>query len=824
MRFETNDKKIKNKIPELLAPVGGSKQLTAAVENGADAVYLGGRFFNARQNAENFDDYNLRKALEYAHIRGVNVYITLNTIISDFEMQQALEYANTVYEAGADAIIVQDIGFAGRVKKQLPDLPLHLSTQGTVYNSEGVRIAERLGFSRVVLSRELTITEIKDIVKKTGLELEVFAHGALCQCYSGQCFMSSMIGGRSGNRGTCAQPCRLPYSLRIAGNGTDKTSDSGYYLSPKDLCTIEHLNQIVESGVKSLKIEGRLKSPEYVAIVTGLYRKYLELYAEKNSFLSIDPADMKDLKQIFNRGGFSTGYFFSRPGRDLITRERAKHWGTYLGKVVGRDSGKRFVDILLEDELSMGDGIEIVNENLPGNIVTMMQINRKKTANGKKGDIIKVGYIEGSIKKGDSVYKISDKALNKRAQETFSGKIFRRVHITGNFKAVLNEPMTLTVKDKDGNEVSVKSDYKTETAVNKPMYEETARTQINKTGSTPYIFDECNIEIAGDLSVPLSELNLIRRKALEELTILRSDRYPDRKPQPVQITDSYSKIASDPVLSVYLYKWANKEFIDNINADRVYLPFINSFDKGHLGIITGLKERGIQVMLSVPPITRGAEDRILKEQVSEVLNIGIDGVLIGNTGHIEILADSGLPVFGDYSLNIYNSLSVKAAAELGLKGITLSHELSLTEIKKIRNCGIETEATVYGRIPVMISEHCPIGSEISKRPDSIKCGLCERGRYCLKDRTGAEFPVTGDPLSCRSTILNCSKICVPEFTEEMFSSGVTTFRLYFDDEDKNEVQSIISLFRSALSGQKIYYPGNKYTKGHYTRGVSNMVL
>ncbi len=317
------------RLPELLAPVGGMQQLIAAVENGADAVYLGGKLFNARQNAANFDDEELKEALEYAHVRGVNVYITLNTLINDAEMQDALDYANVVYAAGADALIVQDLGFAELVKKHLPDLPLHFSTQGTFYNLEGVKMAEKLGASRVILARELSLLEIEEITKAANIETEVFAHGALCQSYSGQCYLSSMIGGRSGNRGTCAQPCRLPYSITAGKNSGDKTeSAKGYFLSPKHFCTLEYLDKLIESGVNCLKIEGRMKSPEYVAIVTGIYRKYMDLYAENQSRPAIEECDMKNLKQIYYRGCVETGYLVSAPGRYMITRDRAKHWGT----------------------------------------------------------------------------------------------------------------------------------------------------------------------------------------------------------------------------------------------------------------------------------------------------------------------------------------------------------------------------------------------------------------------------------------------------------------------------------------------------------------
>ncbi len=802
-------------IPELLAPAGGPKQLIAAVENGADAVYLGGKLFNARQNAANFDDEELKKALEYTHVRGTNAYITLNTLINDEEMGEALEYAGKVYEAGADALIVQDLGFADAVKKQLPDLPLHFSTQATVYNLEGVKVAERLGASRVILARELSLAEIREIANGTSLELEMFVHGALCQCYSGQCYLSSMIGGRSGNRGSCAQPCRLPYTITKDLRGQEAATESAYFLSPKDFCTIEHLDKLVASGVGSLKIEGRMKSPEYVAIVTGIYRRYLDAYASSAEAVSVDPEDLKDLKQIYNRGGFTTGYLFSNPGRELITKERAKHWGTYLGKVTGRNPRKKFVDIRLSDSLSMGDGIEIVSKDMPGNLVTRMLKDGQNAQCGRAGEIITVGYIEGNVKIGDSVYKISDKALNAEAAQTFAGRTLKRIPLVAEFKALAGELLSLSLKDPDGNRVTITSAFSPEPAINKPLTEESAKAQIEKTGASPFEVRNISFEIGENVSVPLSEINAIRRKAIDDLIEIRGVRYPGRKAGPTrpgravagrtgtktmknetdtgEIGDTHRAFA--PLLSAYLYQWRSQEDIKSLPVDRIYLPLLPRFGKEHLKTIEMLKEKGMQVYLAIPPVTRGEADSRLREQAPTLPNLGIDGLLIGNLGHLATLKDSGLPLIGDYSLNTYNSQSVMTAASLGLQGITLSHELSLSQLTNIRPFETELEVTVYGRVPVMISEHCPIGSGVSRKPDGRSCGLCQKGNYFLKDRAGAVFPVLGDPDSCRATILNKDIRKTPEHMRGLWEAGITSFRLYFHRENREEMERIARLFR-----------------------------
>jgi len=393
------------KIPELLAPAGGMEQLKAAVENGADAVYMGGKLFNARINAVNFDDAEIKEAIEYAHLRGVKLYVTMNTLIKDSELSDALEYAVSLYEEGADALIIQDLGFAELVRQHIPDWDLHLSTQGTIYNAEGLRKAKKLGFSRVVLARELSLKEITEITDEKLLDIEVFAHGALCICYSGQCQMSREIGGRSGNRGECAQPCRLPYSVYRDSNGQMKeVSEPAFALSPKDLCTIEQLGQLSVAGVASLKIEGRMKTPEYVAVVTAVYRKYLDLYAKYGQY-KVEPSDLRDLGQIFNRGGFTEGYLYGNPKINLMSGDLSKHEGMYIGKVGKTDSGntaksigekrgnrqRGLVTIQLAQDLSVGDGIEIRNRELSGNLVTCMKRNDKKVDFAGKGELVTVG-------------------------------------------------------------------------------------------------------------------------------------------------------------------------------------------------------------------------------------------------------------------------------------------------------------------------------------------------------------------------------------------------------------------------------------------------
>ncbi len=358
---------------ELLSPVGDFECLQSAVQNGANSVYFGGNLFNARSSASNFDYDELEKAINYCALRNVKTHLTLNTLIKDNEFKEAISLAKQAYEFGIDAIIVQDLGIAKYLIEHFPDLPIHASTQMTIHNLEGVKKLEELGFKRAVLSRELSISEIEYICSNSNIEIETFIHGALCISYSGQCLFSSMVGGRSGNRGKCAQPCRLPYSLiekRI--NNSEKVLDNGHILSPKDLCSLEYLPQLIKSGVKCFKIEGRMKTPEYVAIVTKIYRKYIDMILDNKKYV-IDESDIKMLMQVFNRGGFSSGHLSTHPNKELIFKEKPNNMGIYLGNVTHYNANKGHVQVILNEDISIGDIITFKREQTKYHISELMK-------------------------------------------------------------------------------------------------------------------------------------------------------------------------------------------------------------------------------------------------------------------------------------------------------------------------------------------------------------------------------------------------------------------------------------------------------------------
>ncbi|MFV0518150.1 MAG: peptidase U32 family protein [Aminipila sp.] len=727
-------------IPELLAPVGGMGQLKAAVENGADAVYLGGKLMNARINADNFDDETLKEAVEYAHLRNVKVYITMNVLLKDSELEEALDYAKTLYEIGADAIIVQDLGFASLLQKRLPSMKIHLSTQGTVYNLSGAKAAKALGFERVVLAREVSLHEMKNITKANLIETEVFVHGALCICYSGQCQMSRILGGRSGNRGLCAQPCRLAF---------DSEDENTHLLSPKDLCAIDYLQELCDAGVSSLKVEGRMKSPEYVAIVTGIYRKYLDKYKEQGEYV-VQQEDRIKLEQIFNRGKFTSGYMEGNPGEELMSTELSKHQGVYIGKVIGA-AQRSLIDIELEDKLSIGDGIEIRNKNMPGNIVTYLK--------QLKGNTVRIGDIKGTVFPGDKVYKISDKVLLEEAKKSYEGQSsiekqgYKKIPVEVIFKAGLGKKAELVLIEGE-NHVTSQSEQIVEKAVNKPITEELISKQLNKTGDVPFRIENINFDIDDNISMPMSAINQMRREAFD---LLIKEKTKGRKLNSQERdlfyqlnkgTDSVDKhneiysdrLAEDKGIQLELYfhtitkltvNSLNQIFTDlcikdnieqrKIRNIKMYIPlntFIERKQKPNLSIdviinkALSLNENTdnkkidsdiIEVIPYLPNITKGRYDEFIEENFNRIVSYCKEtGIALGNLGWINEFRNAGVKLYADYGLNIYNKESIRLIKNMNFVDYVPSHEVK----NNLNNDeDWDKEVMFEGAIPLMVSEH-----------------------------------------------------------------------------------------------------------------------
>ena len=777
------------KKPELLAPAGGLAQLRAAVNNGADAVYLGGSRFNARGKAENFTLPRLRDAIAYAHERNVKIYVTFNTLLKDRELPVALEYGVDLYDIGADAVIVQDMGLVRLLHRYVPDLPLHLSTQATVYNPQAVDLIKEMGICRVVPARELTLEEIRAFAaachgtqrvsaghssEESGpsperpmppCEVEVFVHGALCMCYSGQCQMSRLLGGsdgsggaRSGNRGLCAQPCRLPY--------TDDRGRTGYWLSPKDLCLLEEIPALCEAGADSFKIEGRLKSPEYVAITTSIYRKYIDAYAKAGQ-VKVDPADMDALRQIFHRGGFTNGYLYENPGEEILSGETPKNAGIFVGQVrsltsekeagkAGRGAARKgaaLVDVALTGELSEGDGVEIRPERpqdhpgrgtvyVPaGGLVTYFEElpeagkraaggkTRKKSQQKTSEDsgaaqrLVRIGDMKGRIEPGDRVFKVTDRKQLQLARESFDAedpqeldrRMKRRIPVQMTFSAVAGVPAELVIREgcarKSGAEglfeVRVCSEEPLEQALKRPADPERIQAQLAKLGGTPFEAgpEDILVQTDGKCAVPIAEINRMRREGIDQL--LREKR----------------TVRRDSLDEVELVRTC-----ETLTDRHLQLP-----DEAAYGKPVPLEEfmAGAEGLPYLGAVTKGKQDAYIAAHFDEIVaRLAGCGILINNPGWIRQFQEAGVKVYGGHGLNVFNEQARLAFEEMGVEVIEGSHEMvqvprrsgkSEEEHKKSGSMQLPagSERDPEGGIPLMITEHPVRSTTLTDRKGQV---------------------------------------------------------------------------------------------------------
>lgn len=810
------------KSPELLSPVGDFECLKAAVQNGANSVYLGVSSFNARARATNFGNEELLEAIKYAKLRNVSVHLTLNTLIKNEEFKNAVNLAIDAYNLGVDAIIVQDLGLASYLLKNYPEIPLHASTQMTIHNLDGVRQLEKFGFSRVVLSRELSINEIEYIRKNTQIELEVFIHGALCISYSGQCLLSSMIGGRSGNRGLCAQPCRLPYEL-VENNV--KTIDKGYLMSPRDNCGLEFLPELIKLGVDSFKIEGRMKTPYYVGVVTRIYRKYIDLVLENINLdndtlrnmikkeLSIkNPntglTDKEELAQVFNRGGFSTGHFKPSSNKELIFKDKPNNMGFYLGTISHINENKGHLKLKLENTLSVGDKVSINNESYT---VSELMIDNKNYETMEKGSLVKIGRMKGKISVGSKVYRIETAKLNKSISPTFKeDKNFRKVKLNGEIIIKTNLPISFKVWSNDGFykglEFSVTSTIIPEKALNKPITKEKILEQLSKTGSTEFEFKNLNIILDDELFIPkISILNDLRRTALEGLeNLVIKEHTHNIKNTQINIENNITPASSEYKNNISLLLNIVDENIDYSSLkpiDRLYIPLKYFLNKKQTNQIQRLCKL-FSVFAYMPHVLKDTA----KINFDEIINeFNIKGFVISHISQVEKLATFNLELIGNFNLNIYNNISIEKLHSLSLSTITVSPELDKFNTNELQSLSsLNTEIIVYGKLPVMTNNYCYLGksNKCYKECDK-KC--MNNKKYSLNDRMNFNFRVVPDNMQTITTIYNSKILSVKpqEFT-------TTNVRIDILDENINEIQNIINTVKS---GNR--FEGKDFTNGNY---------
>ena len=801
---------------ELLAPVGSFDALKAAVQNGANAVYLGGKDFSARASANNFDREELIEAVKYAHIRDVRVFVTTNTLIKQDEIEDFVEYAKFLYDIDVDALIMQDIGVAMLIHELLPDFELHASTQMVAHSLEDVQYLESIGFKRVVLARELTVDEIKYICDNTNVDIEIFVHGALCVCYSGGCLMSSMIGNRSGNRGRCAQPCRQKYTMIDISTGEEIHSNGEYLLSTKDLNTIEDVDKIIETGVLSLKIEGRMKKPEYVATVINSYRNAIDEY-QATKKVNISTETMEDLYTIFNRK-FTKGLILGEVGEDVMNSNVPNNQGLYVGKVVDYNKKSKRLKIKLEGTLKKGDGI-----NLGGGTIGRIIKGKEIAQIGYKGETIELDFI-GEARKNQPVFKTSDTNLIDKAQKTYTqDKEFAKSLIDAEITIKLGEYPELKLIDKNNNSVTVKGDKLVEKALKVALGEEKIETQIKKLGNTPYELEDLKINLDEGVSMPISLINQMRREAIE---LLDEARIPvkDRAYKDSKIKYSPKKYAKDTnsnsKIRVKINNIEALKSIINLDVDMIYYEDVATLEQA-MAMATANNKK---LIYSAPRIVRNKEYKRL-EKSNEYCK---ENVQISALGQVKYYKENSENVSFDvdYYLNPFNSETINHYKKEGATTVCISQELNIHEIKETtKYTDMEIETVAYGYIPMMLSEYCPMGVVARSCKKDKRCATCKESKYVLRDFKGEEYRISQD-LFCRSTIYNSIANCLINNLDELLDAGINVFRLDFTHESPELISKITKAFINTVNNdlyvdvddQEIF-DNMETTLGHLYKGV-----
>jgi putative protease len=827
-------------VPELLAPAGDWECAKAAVENGADAIYFGLDKFNARMRAHNFTDADLPPLMEFLHRRGVRGYITFNTLIFENELADAEKYLRTIIAAGVDAAIVQDVGIARMIRALSPDFPIHASTQMTITSAAGIDFARELGCNLVVLARECSIKEIKKMSESSSVEcgegavstldtrpstlpLEVFVHGALCVAYSGQCLTSESLGGRSANRGECAQACRMPYEL-ISDDKTVPLGHKKYLLSPQDLAGLEVLPELIGSGVASLKIEGRLKTPEYVANITRVYREALnKLQSTKDDLRAAGPEprhssiiDRKyEMEMAFSRG-LHTGWFGGINNQQLVHARFGKKRGVYLGEVetVLRDA----VVVSLAAPLKPGDGIvfdagkpEVREEG--GRVYEVKQ--RTATRNAQHAARIPSpaeihfghGDIDWSrIHVGDKLWKTSDPELDRHLRQTFEGDApkFQR-SIEMEVHGLVGKPLTLIARDGQGHIVQMDSSMPLAKAEKQPLSSERLREQLGRLGGTPFKLGELKNFLTGEVLLPISELNRLRRETVTALEHQRTQpkawklntQHGTRNTQHEFDKDALSSDANGPRLIILVRNLAQLEAALSAGIETIYCDFENP--KKYRDAVAAARDASLnprpEIFVAPPRIFKTGEEWTLQQ----VRSCEADGYLVRNYEHLKFFA--GDRRVGDFSLNIANHLSADYFKnKFGLERVTASYDLNAQQLEALLQGAPADwfEITIHQHMPMFHMEHCVFCAFLSSGTDYTNCGRpCDKHDVKLRDRVGMEHPLKAD-VGCRNTVFNALAQTGAEYVERMLALGVRNFRVEFLNETPAQVTQTISKYRQLL--------------------------
>ena len=724
---------------ELLSPAGDIEKLKIAVQNGADAIYMAGKKFGARAFSKNFEDDEILEAIKYCHLYGVKLYITINTIVYEDEVEEFIDYVEFLYKNNVDAVIIQDLGMADLIHKKFPDLTLHASTQMNIHDISGLKLLKEMGFKRVVLAREVDLETIKQMKKEVDIELEVFIHGALCISCSGNCYYSYFEMNRSGNRGMCAQLCRQPYKLYKEDNEI-KLEDK-YLLSPKDLCTVKKLDELIDAGIDSFKIEGRMKSKEYVGLVTRVYRNKID-------YNKVSDKDINNIKKVFNRG-FTLGNLYNQKGHEFINGYKPNHMGVPVGEVIGSSKGK--VKIKLSDDINQEDAIRFVLDNEIGFYLNRIYKNNLLVNGAKQGEIIEVDCKE-KIPINTKVYKTIDTKLNDYIIS--SSNNIRKVTLDGIFNIDGND-IIFEVTDKINKEKIVLKESVFE-AKNKPTTEYEIREKLNKLGNEIYVFNDLKINIKDNIFIPMTTINNLRRNMIE---LINNDRLKniDHKICNYKFNKIDTNITNDIFFEVKNEEQL-KYILDNTNY-KIYIEDEKLYNKYK-------------------------QERVIFKQTRLKYN-DKENVLISDIDNIN------KNVITDAYLNVVNSYYVRFLLERGIKKVTLSYELNNYQIKDIVDSyndrykdKANLEVIVYGKPEIMISKY-----------NMLNTYNLDDGRYYLVDKFNKKFPLIIKEDYMR--LYNHESINKLEDIDELINIGITNFKIVLDNENKEDIKMILNALKVA---------------------------
>lgn len=789
-------------LPELLSPAGNWDCARAAVANGADAIFFGLPRFNARMRADNFTEEDLPELMRFLHAHGVKGYCTFNVLIFTGELADAERQLRTLESAGVDAVIVQDLGLARLVKSLTPGLRLHASTQMTITSPEGLDLAQTLGIDQAVLARELSLRELERFkaADHPQLPLEVFVHGALCVAYSGQCLTSESLGRRSANRGECAQACRMPYEMIVDGELRD-LGDKRYLLSPQDLAAVSEIPRLIELGIRSFKIEGRLKTPEYVAAVTRVYRKAIDAaLADQDLSQLITEDDRYELEMTFSRGLFS-GWMHGVNHQKLVGAMYGKKRGYYVGTVsaVDRDS------IQLETvpaHLKNGDGV--VFENLAD--TNDEQGGRIYGIRGRWLDFQRGRLRLDLIRPGMRVFKTGDQVLDNKLRQTFQGEIplRKKQRLDLQVSGRSGEPLVISLK---GNqEIQVTSSMPLETARQRPLSLEGLKEQLGRLGGTGFELGDVESRLAGEVILPVSELNRMRR-ALVEACASRQQAGPPPRPAPA--AQSYRDLlpakagvapaVTSPGLLTLCRSFPQIEAALESGIRQIYVDFEDI--RQYPDAVKRIREHGgSEAWLATPRIQKSGEAGFFKL----IERAEPHGVLIRNLGAIAYFRDTGIPVTGDFSLNVANPLTAEFLRQTGLQRLTISYDLNIEQVLDLLAAAPPSwfEITLHQHMPMFHMEHCAFAAFLSEGTDFTNCGRpCENHKVRLRDRVGMEHPLKAD-VGCRNTLFNAVPQTGAQFFAGLRQAGLAHYRVELLEQDLQESKKILQTYQALLRGSR----------------------